>query len=186
MLQQSPGSDTGCQIRGCEFESHLANILSAVWQKSLRQASFVFHQWTNSLHGKAASCLESVLCRVLVWENQDMMLNPNQSINLRCYKTQFCLERLNIILVLCPIPTYNKSAADIFKNIYLANIGKISINLSMNIFTLYKRDIYSTLFTMFCQSCLLQVCCMWEGVIILWSKVFPFPDKCIDAFYMLL
>ena len=46
----------------------LAIILSDDWQKSMRQASFVFHQWANSLCGKAASCLESMLCGVLVWE----------------------------------------------------------------------------------------------------------------------
>ena len=47
------------------------NILSEVWQKSLWQASFVFHQWSNSLCGKAASCLESMLCGGLVWANQE-------------------------------------------------------------------------------------------------------------------
>ena len=42
-----------------------ANILSDVWQKSLWPASFVFHQWANRC-GKAASCLESMLCGSLV------------------------------------------------------------------------------------------------------------------------
>ena len=41
-----------------------------VWQKSLWQALCVIHQWANSLCGKAASCLESMLCQVLVWESQ--------------------------------------------------------------------------------------------------------------------
>ena len=49
----------------------LANILSDFWQKWLWQASFVFHQWASSPCGKAASCLESMLCGVLVWENQE-------------------------------------------------------------------------------------------------------------------
>ena len=48
-----------------------ANIIYDVWQKSLWQASFVFHHRANSLCGKAASCLESMLCGVLVWENQE-------------------------------------------------------------------------------------------------------------------
>ena len=73
------------------------NILSDVWQKSLWQATFVFHQWANSLCGKAASSLERMLCGVLVWENQETIIrrwtgrdmteklltttfNPNQSI----------------------------------------------------------------------------------------------------------
>ena len=30
-----------------------------------------FHQWANSLCGKAASCLESMLCGVLVWKSQE-------------------------------------------------------------------------------------------------------------------
>ena len=48
-----------------------ANILSDVWQKSLWHASCVYPQWANSLCGKAASCLESMLHGVLVWENQE-------------------------------------------------------------------------------------------------------------------
>ena len=38
-----------------------ANILHDVWQWSLWQASFVFHQWPISLCGKAACCLEGML-----------------------------------------------------------------------------------------------------------------------------
>ena len=37
---------------------------------SMRQASFIFHQWVNSLFGKEASCLERMLCGLLVWESQ--------------------------------------------------------------------------------------------------------------------
>ena len=48
-----------------------ANILYDVWQKSLWQASFVFHQLPISLCGKAACCLEGMLYEVLVWESQE-------------------------------------------------------------------------------------------------------------------
>ena len=48
-----------------------ANVHSDVWHKSLCQASFVFHQWAYSLSGKAASCLESMLCGLLVWESSE-------------------------------------------------------------------------------------------------------------------
>ena len=49
-------------VQICEFN------LSDVWQKSLLHALFVFHQLSNRLCEKAASCLESMLCGVLVRE----------------------------------------------------------------------------------------------------------------------
>ena len=53
---------------GVESSNHSsANILSDVWQKSLWQASFFYHQWANILCGKVASCLERLLCGLLVW-----------------------------------------------------------------------------------------------------------------------
>ena len=47
-----------------------ANILSDVWQKSLWHSSFT-NGLFNSLCRKAASCLERMLCGVLLWENQE-------------------------------------------------------------------------------------------------------------------
>ena len=41
-----------------------AKNLSYPWQRS-----FVFHQWANSR--RAASCLEKMLCWILVWESQE-------------------------------------------------------------------------------------------------------------------
>ena len=35
--------------------------------------SFIFHKWVNSLYGEAASCLEMMLCGVLVWELIDWL-----------------------------------------------------------------------------------------------------------------
>ena len=62
----SPGSDAGCQSRGCEFEyqlgQHSFRCLTKVTVTS------VIHQWAKSLCGKAASCLESMLCVELVRE----------------------------------------------------------------------------------------------------------------------
>ena len=46
-----------------------ANTLFNILQKSMWQASFFYHQLANSLCGKAASCLESLLCGLLVWES---------------------------------------------------------------------------------------------------------------------
>ena len=45
-----------------------ANNLPNVWQKSLWQGSFVYHQWPNSLTVKR---LERMLYVVLVWECQE-------------------------------------------------------------------------------------------------------------------
>ena len=67
------GSDEGCQSRGCEFESQLGQHSFRRFDKShcdLRHTSFT-NGLFNSLCGKAASCLESMLCGVLVWENQE-------------------------------------------------------------------------------------------------------------------
>ena len=67
----SVGCDAGCQSRVVSSNRSFAYILSDVWQKSLWQASFVFHQWTNSLCEKATSCLKRLLCLVQVWDSQE-------------------------------------------------------------------------------------------------------------------
>ena len=65
----SVGSDAGFQSRCCELEPQLGQYSFQHLTKVT--VTFVFHQWANSLCGKAASCLESISCWVLVWENQE-------------------------------------------------------------------------------------------------------------------
>ena len=95
-----------------------ANIFSDDWQKSLWQASFVFHQWANSLCGKAGGCLVSMLCQLLekyvvwctglrkpgnmsrwtcrcdmtefFWKQQYTSINPSNIVCCRCIK--MCLD----------------------------------------------------------------------------------------------
>ena len=87
-----------------------ASIFSDIWQKSLRH--FIFHKWANSLCGKAASCLKSMLCEVTGvsktrkhmsrWTGRcDMtenvlitVVNPNQSIKKKSQGWSFTIFQI--------------------------------------------------------------------------------------------
>ena len=68
----SVGSDAGYQSRGCEFESQLGQLSFGRLTKSQCDMRHSFSTNGLSLCGKATSCLERLLCGVLVRKKQEM------------------------------------------------------------------------------------------------------------------